>query len=889
LNKHKPVFQLLFTCLMLLAGTSAFAQNLNKKITLEVHNQPLGEVIRQISQKGDILFSYNPNRIPLDKKITITVKNATLESIFVKVFINNGIEYVVSEKQVILKPAAQPAQTENQVTNLAVRKFTVSGYVRDKATGEAIIGANVYNPATMQGTASNAYGFYSLSLPAGDYTLTYSFIGYTPVEKQIKFDKNNELTIDLEIASVAVKSVTIYGNTDDNLLKINQSGDMHLSPSVLKQIPGFAGNVDVLKSIQNVPGIISFGDGSAFYYVRGGNSDQNLLLIDEAPIYNPTHMFGFFSALAPDAIKDVMVYKGDFPASYGGRLSSVVEVRARDGNLKNLSFAGNMGIYTTDLTLEGPIVKEKSSFLVSGRISNLNWLKVSNAYDQSYKFNFYDVNAKFNVRLNKNNRLFLTAYTGNDVFERYNSLNKNVFGISWDNIAGTLRWNHTFNNRLFCNTTMYYSRYDYYLDIAKELKNYWNSSITNATIKTDFSYYLNLSNTIKTGFEINGHNSNPGNMHYSDEGIQASIPQISKYKSTEVCLYAANEQLLGKHFSARYGLRLSHWNDFGPASVYFFDANHKVIDTIDVAAKTIYESFNNIEPRVTLKLLMGNNASVQVSYNHTVQHLQVLSNSTSPFTSLEVWVPSGPNIKPQQADQFSVGYFSRIPRRQLEITVEAYYKKLYNQVDYADHANMLYNPLIEGELRFGDGYAYGIETMLRKNTGKFTGWVSYTYSKAIRQTDGVNNGNRYPAINDRPHNLFITLCYNSGKRWSYSAHWMYLTGAPFSSPTGFYYVNGYSIPIYGEKNNDRYPDYHRLDLSVAFALNKPEKKFRHSLMLTIYNAYGRHNPFSQNFNKIIDDNGNFVVPANLEGDIERVPTCISVAGTIPSLNYTFRF
>ena len=874
--------------LLLVAGSNIFAQSLDKKITIEAHNQPLGEVIKQISEKSGIMFAYNPQAIPVAKKITVVVRNTSLSAIFEKVFTANGIDYILTEKQVVLKPYIDETPAKPAALPL-VKKYTISGYVRDLSNGEVIIGANVYDPVSYQGTSTNSYGFYSLSLPEGNYRISTSFIGYSAVSQQLSLTKNMAINVDLQLLPVEMSTVEITADPDKALSSINQAGDIRFSPAMLKQTPGFAGNTDVLKSLQHVPGIVTFGDGSSFYYVRGGNSDQNLLLIDEAPVYNPSHLFGFFSALAPDAIKEVRVYKGDFPAGYGGRLSSVGDVKAREGNLKRLGFAGNIWPYTSDLTLEGPIMKDKSSFLVSGRISNLNWLQLSTDPDRSYKFNFYDFNAKFNIWLNKNNRLFLTAFRGNDVFERYNNLNTNTFGIRWNNTTGTLRWNHIFGSRLFSNTTAYLSRYNYFLDIAKELKNYWTSSISNLTLKTDFSWYANPKNTFKAGFELTGHQSNPGNIYYTDTEIQSKAPHISEYKSTELAIFASNEQLIGKRFFARYGLRLSNWNDLGPASVYFFDANHNVIDTIAVDKNRVYKSFWNIEPRINLKFTAGENINLFANYSRNIQYLQVLSNSTSPFTSLDVWVPSGPTIKPQMSDQFSIGLMANIFHRRLEFSVESFYKQLYNQLDYKDHPNLLFNPLLEGELRFGKGCSYGIETMLRKSEGKITGWISYAYTRSTRETTDVNNGDVYPATHDRPHNFSINLSGRAGKHWSFASHWIYLSGAPFSSPTSFYYLNGYAVPVYGEKNNDRFPDYHRLDVSATFALSKPENRFQHTLVLTVYNAYGRHNPFEQNFNKIMDDNGNIVVPANLYGDVERIPTSISVAGAIPSLNYTFRF
>lgn len=884
--KYKYGFTL---CLLLLiAAAQSFAQNLDKKITIVANNEPLGAVIKQISEKGGILFSYNPQSIPINKKITLTARNVTLTEIFDKIFTANGITFTVAEKQVILKPAAAETPAK-PIAAPTVKKYTISGYIRDKSSEDAIIGANVYDPVSLQGTSSNAYGFYSLSLPEGAYQLTNSYIGYKTVTNSLVLNKNIEINIELELLPVVMNTVEISADPDKPLSLLSQSGEIRLTPTSLKQVPGFAGNMDVLKSLQNVPGIITYGDGSSFYYVRGGNNDQNMLLIDEAPVYNPSHLFGFFSALAPDAIKDVRIYKGDFPASYGGRLSSVVDVRAREGNLKRLGFAGNLGPFTSDLTLEGPIFKEKSSFLVSGRVSNLNWLQLSTDPDRKYKFNFYDINAKFNIWLTKKNRLFLTAFRGNDVFERYNSSNNNTFGIRWNNTTGTLRWNHIFGDKLFSNTTAYVSQYNYFLDIAKEIKNYWTSSIANATLKSDFSWYMNPKNTLKAGFELNAHKSNPGNLFYTDNEINSKVPEISDYKSTELAVYVSNEQQLGKLFFARYGLRFSKWNDIGPATVYFFDGNHQVIDTVTPASNIVYKSFLHVEPRLNLRFAATQNISLYVNYSRNVQYLQVLSNSVSPFTSLDVWVPAGPNIKPQLADQYSLGFVSNVFHQKAEFSVESYYKRLYNQVDYTDHPNLLFNPLLEGELRFGNGWSYGVEALLRKSQGRFTGWISYAYTRATKQIADVNGGKIYAASYDRPHNFSVSTAYSAGRHWSFSAHWLYLTGAPFSSPTSFYYLNGYSVPVYGAKNNDRFPDYHRLDVSVSFSLNKPGSRYRHNLVLTVYNAYGRHNPFEQNFNKIMDDNGNIVVPANLNGDVERIPTSISVAGAIPSLNYTFRF
>jgi hypothetical protein len=890
LIKCKNFRLLLSAVILFITANAGFTQNLDKEISINVRNFSLENVLKLISRQGGIFFSYSPQAIPIEKKISIRAKDTPVRTILDQVLLPNGIDYFLSENQVILKPHRPVAGEQPPENKLLARRFTISGYVRDSASGEVIIGANVYDKTSMQGAVTNGYGFYSLTLPEGIYMVAYSFVGYSPVIQYIELSKNRILQVNLTETRLDIKEVEIVSDLSNANFNSTKAGEIRFSPGALKQIPGFAGNIDVIKTLQTVPGIVAFGDGSTFYYVRGGNSDQNLLVIDEAPIYNPSHLFGFFSALAPDAIKDVQVYKGDFPANYGGRLSSVVDVKARDGNLRRFGFAGNIGPFTTDFTLEGPILKDKSAFIISGRKSNLNWLNVSSTSEPDMTINFYDLNAKLNLKLSPNNRIFLTSYAGNDDFSKLTSPGvKQTFGISWKNSVGTLRWNHIFSNRLFSNTTFCYSRYNYYLYMYKELNDYWNSAISNATLKTDFSWYPNPRNTVKAGIEVSSHFSNPGNVHYSDPEIQKLIPEIPTYKSVEYVFYLSNEQELSRKLYLRYGLRVVLWQDLGPASVYFFDANHNVIDTAQVAGKTIYSSFINPEPRLSLTYLLTKASSLKFTYNRTVQYLQVLSNSTSPFTSLEVWAPSGPNINPQKADQLELGYFHRQPGAGFDFSVETFYKRFYNQVDYKDHANMLYNPLIEGQLRFGKAWSYGVEILLRKTAGNFTGWIGYSYSRSFRQIEGINNNETFRATYDRPNNICLSLSFKPGSHWDFSAHWVYLTGSVFSAPTGFYYLNGYSVPIYGDKNNDRLPDYHRMDLSVAFLISKPGNKFRHSLILTMYNAYGRHNPFSVNFNKMMNDNGDFVVPVNINGDYELVPTSISVAGIIPSVNYTFRF
>jgi hypothetical protein len=703
------------------------------------------------------------------------------------------------------------------------------------------------------------------------------------------FMQDEEATIEMETTSLPIREIEIQGKNSQEEIRNNPAGEFRFSAKTLSQMPGFAGDLDIIKSLQAVPGIKSYGDGSSLFYVRGGNSDQNLVLIDEAPIYNPSHLFGFFSVLAPDAINEMTVYKGDFPAKYGGRLSSVIDIKARNGNLKRFGFSGNIGPYASGLSLEGPIVRDKSSFILSGRISTLNWLNDLHSSLKSFDILFYDINAKVNFKLNTNNRFYLTFFYGYDHFGQTNESSYPISGMSWNNMAGTFRWNHTFSNKLFSNTTLCYSRYHYYLYIDNEQKDVWNSIISGLSFKTDFTWYLNPKNTFRAGIEIAGHNSDPGNVSLPDNQTDPAVLPIPKYHSMEYDFYLGNEQSIGKRILVSYGIRLPVWQDLGPTKVYHFDGYHQLIDSSLISNLSTYAVYFSPEPRINVRFMLNDQSSLKANYSRNTQFFQVLSNSVSPFTSLEVWAPCGPNIKPQKSDQVSLGYYTQVFRTKLNFSAEIFYNMFHDHIDYKDHANLLFNNLLEGEIRNGKAHSYGIELMLRKTEGDLTGWIGYTWSRTFVQTPEVNNGKEYPAFYDRPNNVCIYLSYVAGKHWAFSANWLYMTGGAITTPTGFFYNNGYSVPVYGDRNNDRLPDYHRLDLSVKWTLSKPEKRYQHSIILTLYNAYGRLNPFSVNFNKIQDGEGNIVVPSNLAGEYQLIPTTISVAGMIPSINYQFKF
>ena len=882
-------YPLIFFLFIFLCSFHALSQDLQQRITLKIVNKPISEVLQQITRVGAVDFSYNPQALPMNQLVTIDAKNKTVRDILDEVLVQHGIDYFSVENHIVLKQRMPSDNKKAEGIPVAAFRFTISGYLRDKSTSEALIGANVYVRGTSTGAMTNGYGFYSLTLSSGIYPLVFSYMGYKEVIRDIVMNENTRMTVEMEEDKLEIKEVEIVADDHEKDIRNSQMSEFRFSQQTLAKLPGFGGDLDIIRALQVVPGIQTFGDGSALYYVRGGNSDQNLLLIDEVPVYNPSHLFGFFSAFAPDAINDVQIYKGDFPAKFGGRLSSVIDIKAREGNMKRFGFSGNVGPYASNFSVEGPIVKERGSFFISGRISTLNWMNNINALNKSFDFQFFDVNAKFNFRLNDNNRFFFTFYTGEDDFNRNMTLESNSFGINWNNLAGTLRWNHLFTNRIFSNTTLNYSKYNYSLTLPQEQNGFWNSGISNITFKTDFAWYLNPRNTIRMGLEATLHHSNPGNVTVAVKNAAKQAPVVAQYHAMEYVFYASNEQQIGKKFSIRYGIRLPVWQDLGPAKVCYFDANHQVIDTLSYGNSVAYSTTFSPEPRINIQYQINQKATVKASYSRTTQFMQLLSNSTSPFTSIEVWAPCGPNILSQTADQVAFGYFRELVKSKFTFSAEAYYKWFHDHLDYKDHANLLFNTLIEGELRFGNAWSYGLEVMFRKTSGKLTGWIGYTWSRAFVQTPGVNNGNVYRANYDRPNDICINISYDTKKHWVFTANWIYLTGGAITTPVGFYYNNGYSVPLYGDKNNDRLPDYHRLDLSVSYTFNKPGNRYRHNLGLTLYNAYGRMNPFSINFNKMMNDNGDFVVPSNQNGSYKLLPTSISVAGIIPSLNYQFNF
>lgn len=863
----------------------AIAQpDLEKKISINLINTPFYEVLSEISTKGAISFSYSPSDLPLHKKISISEQECTIREILNIISDELNIRYLVVEEQVILRPI-----DEIKITDQKEKKseYTLSGYVYDNQTGEVLIGANIFVQELSSGTVTNPFGFYSLTLPLGQYSAGFSYIGYKKVSISINLVDNQRQDIRLEPAASPMQEVTIvasHGEAAYNQIVMSQ---INLEPKTLLVMPALLGEVDVIKSLQSLPGINLFSDGSTLFYVRGGNKDQNLVLLDDAPIYTPSHMLGFFSTIVPDAIKDIQIYKGDIPAEHGGRLSSLIDIRTKDGNMNQWNLSGSLGLISAKASVEGPVIKGRSSLFISGRRSYFGWLMNNFIHDLN-EMNFSDLTAKFNFMVNDKNRLYLSGYAGMDYFSE-STVESDLSAMNWRNLAGSLRWNHQFTDKLFSNTTIYGSKYAYSLITDVNLHDAWNAHIANISLKTDFSWFRNPKNTLKIGGLVSYHNFNPGNYTFGTDIQPVDFPVVSRKYATEAVLYFSDSRDVFEWLSVRYGGRLNLWLNSGKSTEYSFNSEHQVTDTSYFSPGEVYNAYITFEPRIGLSFRINPMTSIRAGYSRTSQYVHLITNSISPFTTLEVWLPSGPNIKPQLADIVAIGFFRNLTYPDLSVSIEGFYKHMNNQIDYTDHAQMLLNPLIEAELRFGTAESAGFEILLKKDHGKLTGWFGYSFSKATRNIGQINNNMQYPASWDRPHDLSIFMSYDVTSRINISADWIYLTGSTFSTPVSFYYYNGHSVALYADKNNDRLPDYHRLDLSAIFDLNKNDDRFDHNLVISIYNLYNRKNPIAVNFNKTENNDGEIVIPSNIYTQPQLFPTQLYLFGIMPSVTYNFKF
>ncbi|MEX0981804.1 MAG: TonB-dependent receptor [Bacteroidales bacterium] len=755
------------------------------------------------------------------------------------------------------------------------KRVTLSGYVRDAQTGEELIGATVAIKEKGSGTITNQYGFYSVSLTPGFYTLVYSYVGYNSVSQPLNFTVGTELDIELMPSAQEIEEVTVTAEASNSNVTSLETGATRLQINTIRKIPALMGEVDVIKAIQLLPGVQVTSEGSSGFSVRGGGADQNLILLDEATVYNASHLLGFFSVFNNDAIKDVKLYKGDIPARAGGRLASLLDVRMKDGNNKAIAGTGGIGNISSRLTLEGPLFKGKGSFLVAGRRTYAD-IFLPLASDTAVRDNslyFYDLNGKVNYTLNENNRFFLSAYNGKDVFAN------DFAGMNFGNSTFSFRWNHLFSKRLFSNFTFVHSRYLYDLGTPDNAipRFTWFSRLTDYGLKGDFIYYPLPEHTFRFGASSVHHDILPGQIVTQTGENENDTTTYASNFSLESGVYASGESQFGKSLSARYGLRLSQFNNIGPGTSYSYNENYRVVDSTDYESGEFFNNYRGLEPRLAMNYTFNDRNSVKLSYSRTIQYMQLASNSSA-GTPLDIWFPASPNIKPQLSDQVSAGFFRNFMENKLESSLEFYYKRMNRSIDFAEHAQLILNKYLEGEIRTGFATSYGAEFFLKYEDRKFSGWISYTYSKTIRYFEDVNNGDPYPAPYDKPHDLALVGTYDLSDRISLSANWIYSTGLPFTLPTGRYTIDGNIIPLYTGRNQYRLDDYHRLDIALTIQEKKRSRKpWNGEWNFSVYNAYARKNPWTLNFVQDSED------PNKTYAEMTYL------FSIIPSITYNFRF
>ncbi len=755
----------------------------------------------------------------------------------------------------------------------AQEKFTISGIVKDSLSGEDIIGASVYvKELANTGIFTNAYGFYSLTVPKGNYTLIFQSVGYNQHSMDVVVNRNLQINMQLDRFGSTLDEVVVSSRKKNEAVLRPIMGMEKISTKEIQNIPVIFGERDVLKSLQLLPGIQAAGDGNSGFYVRGGSADQNLILLDEAPVYNPSHLLGFFSVFNSDAIKDVTVYKGGMPSEYGGRLSSVVDLKMNEGNNKRASVNGGIGLISSRLSVEAPIKKDKGSFIISGRRTYADlFLKLSN--DSSARNSilyFYDVNVKANYKLGEKDRVYFSGYLGRDNFN-YNK----EFGFDWGNTTATLRWNHIFHSKLFSNTSLIFSNYNYKIHINNDDNNIRiTSSVRDINFKEDLQWYAATNHTVKFGFNSIYHTFIPGDITANiTSGINNKI--LQKKYGWENAVYINDTWSPSQHFNVNFGVRATSFSQLGPGTFYSYNDDASIKDSTIYTNNAFTKTYFSLEPRLSLSYILNDRHSIKASYARNTQNMHLLSNNTV-SSPTDIWLPSSNNVKPEISDQVAVGYYRNFKDNLYEFSTEIYYKKLQNQIDYRNGADLYANENVESQLVFGKGRAYGVELLLKKKYGRFNGWIGYTLSRSERQFNSINNNSWFPARQDRTHDISLVGIYELNKKWTISADFVYYTGNATTFPSGKYQIENEVINYYTERNGYRMPAYHRLDIGATYMMKKTATK-ESSLTFSLYNAYGRENAFIISFRTNEDD------PSKSEA------VQVALFKFIPSVTYNFKF
>lgn len=760
-------------------------------------------------------------------------------------------------------------------------KFIISGFIRDIKTSEGLIGANVYVKELKQGVVANNYGFYSVTLPAGTYTISYTYVGYTSQESVIKIEANLKKNVEMVSNDIMAKEVVVIAQRSDKNVESTDMGRVELNMENVKKLPALLGEVDVMRAIQLLPGVMSAGEGNSGFYVRGGGPDQNLVLLDNAVVYNPGHLFGFFSIFNGDIIKNTTLIKGGMPANFGGRSSSVLDISMKEGNMKKWHADGGIGILASRLTIQGPIKKEKCSVIVSARRTYVDLF--SKALLKNYKggslagnsYYFYDLNGKINYKFSDKDRLFLSGYFGRDAFSFKDQGGSFDANLKWGNATATMRWNHLFNDKLFMNTSLIYNNYNFdatagFGDILFKLK----SGVRDVNGVIDFDYFPTIRNAVKFGVNYTHHGFTPSITTGKVGDITFDV-QANKLKvAHEYAAYILDDIAVTDWLKLNVGLRFSGFTFTGPFKKFY--RNNGVIDTVEFTRSDNIKTYGGLEPRFSSRFRINNNISIKAGITVNKQYMHLVSNSTTtlPF---DVWVPSTDRVKPQTVVQYSLGYFQNYKDDMFETSIEAYYKDMSNQIEFGESYVAQIDQDPENGFTFGKGQAYGFEFFVKKAKGKFTGWVGYTLSYTWRKFPELNNGVKFPAKYDRRHDLSVVLQWDVTKKLNLSTVFVYGTGNTTTLPIGRYFIGGQIVNEYGDRNGYRLVPYHRWDVSLTYVIK--DKKWYSDIAVSIYNVYSRKNPYFIYYS--VDGSAS-------QGNLDVKAKQVSLFPILPSITWNFK-
>ncbi|MDW7691441.1 carboxypeptidase-like regulatory domain-containing protein [Flammeovirgaceae bacterium SG7u.111] len=850
---------------------------LKQRVNVNWEKKPYSEALEELRDVYGFSFVYSDDQLP-SRLLSYQVQNMPLEYVLLQMFKNSKNNFKEINGEIIIS---------HYIPGNPIPKYTINGKVTETISGEELIGVTIWLKGTPEGAISNFYGFYSLTLPEGIYELEFSYLGYKDIVVPIQLDSNITLDMEMKESEIQLEEVEVVGKEleEDVNIKQAQMSIFRMNAKVLKEVPVFFGEPDVIRTIQLLPGVQSIAEGSTGIFVRGGTASQNLLLIDEAPVFNASH-FGLFSIFNPDAVKEIEFAKGSIPASYGGRLSSVLDVRMKEGNFEKPVFTGGVGTLSTRLSFEAPLKKDKGSFFVAGRRSYADFFLnsfPSQSFGGGNTLYFYDLNGRFDYRFNLKNKVSVSGYLGRDRLGF-----DDLYGVSWGNQSISARWNHIFNPKLFSNLTFYTSSFQNrnIVDLVQDFGYVSRSNIRHTGIKQDFSYFINPSTQLDFGYDINRHRYFFGEVTPTNETSVIQEEFIDPSFAIETSVYVGFEKNIGDRIDIYAGLRYSRFDNVGPGRKYIYDtedvlspetSEENIIDSVSYDWGEIINTYQGLEPRFSLRYSFNNNTSAKVSYNRTRQYLNQMSNTNTP-SPVDMWAPVNSYIPPQIGDQIALGLFKNFDDNTFETSIEGYYKFMDNQVEFKPLANLLLNDHLETEVLLGTGISYGAEVFIRKKKGRFTGWTGYTLSNTTRETPGINLGEPYPASHDRRHDFSIVGNYKFNELISVSANWVYSSGVAYTFPVGKYEKDGFLVPYYSTRNGFRLPPTHRLDISATFFRKmSPEKKNESSFNFSIYNVYNRKNTYA------------YIFRQNQEDRSQTEVVKIYLFSIIPSFTYNFKF